>query len=67
MKVLQRQQDVCRVEARCVLLEAADLGKIEEEFAARAILETEKELVLSLPRVVHLDNECVIYGLLHFD
>lgn len=57
MKVVQRQQDVRGVEASGILLEATNLGQIEEQLAARAVLENEEQFAVTLKRIVHFDDE----------
>jgi hypothetical protein len=65
VKLLESEQNVCRVEPGSVLLKSANLTKVEEQFTAWAILQAEEEFVLRLERVVHLHNEWIIHVFLH--
>jgi len=62
--VLQSHQDVGSVELGCILLKAPNLTQVEEKLTTWAVFETEVQLAFSLERVVHFDNELVIYTLL---
>lgn len=57
MEVVQRQQDVRGVEASGILLEPTDLGQIEEQLAAWAVLENKEQFAITLERIVHFDDE----------
>lgn len=61
--MLQSHQDVGSVELGCILLKAPNLTQVEEKLTTWAVLETEVQLAFSLERVVHFDNELVIYTL----
>ena len=63
--MLERQENVRSVKLGSVLLKATDLAQVEEQFATRAVLKAEVKLALSLERVVHLDNELMVYTFLY--
>ena len=64
MEVLQSHQDVGSIKLGCVLLKASNLTQVEEKLTTWAVLETEVQLAFSLERIIHFDNELVIYALL---
>jgi len=64
VEVLQSHQDVGSIELGSILLESPNLTQVEEKLATWAVLETEVQLAFSLERIVHLDDELVIYTLL---
>lgn len=61
--MLQSHQDVGSIELGCVLLKASNLTQVEEKLTTWAVLETEVQLAFSLERIIHFDNELVIYAL----
>ena len=59
VQVLEREHDLRDVEAAARLVELALAAQVEEELAARAVVEHEVELVGRLERVVEPDDERV--------
>lgn len=59
--MLQCEQDVGSIEPRGILLEAANLAEIKEQFPSRAVFEAEIQLLLRLESVVHLDDKRVVH------
>ena len=55
--MVQGQKYVRSVKSGSIFFESPNLGQVEKQLSARAVLEHEKQFAVTLERVVHLDYE----------